>query len=287
MHEHDPQLPHPEFRISDNEQKAVNERFNKETKFWSEAYERTDVLGEIYRGRQRILLGLVDSQHLPIGANVLEVGCGIGFLSLSLAQRGFQVYAIDSASVMVEKAKSTVNCAKMENHIQVTTEDVHKLSFQSDSVDLAVGLGVVVWLHNLTMALAEVHRVLKPGGHLIMSVDNSCSVRLRGWLNFSAILTEAISRAIRKLHLTQEPLKESEAKAHFYSPSEFETYLKQAGFQKIIYVGFGFGPFTIADREVNKTLGIAVHQKLQKYSERRLRFLKRYSSQLIFKATKQ
>lgn len=47
-----------------DEQRLVDERFNSETAVWCENYRRRDVLGEIYRGRQVVLLGLVDELGL-------------------------------------------------------------------------------------------------------------------------------------------------------------------------------------------------------------------------------
>jgi ubiquinone/menaquinone biosynthesis C-methylase UbiE len=270
----------------DDAQKAVDERFNSETAFWSEANKRTDVLGEIYRGRQRILLELVDELDLPANARVLEVGCGVGFLSVILAQRGFVVTATDNASAMAESAKMRVGRARMESRVQVTVQDVHNLTIPSNSIDLVAGLGVVVWLHDLRRALAELCRVLKPGGNLIVSVDNISSVRMRSMLDFPVIFRGVARRTLEKAHLLLPKPAERTAEAHFYSAREFEMHLRQAGFEELRYVGFGFGPFTWWGRELPPRLGVSVHSKLQKYSDRRVPFLKRVSSQLLFLATK-
>lgn len=268
-----------------DQQRLVDERFNAETTFWRDANKRRDMFGENYRGRQAILLRLVDSLDLSTRARVLDVGCGPGFLALTLADRGFQVDAIDHAPAMVEMARLQVKRPSMEHRVQVDVGDAHDLSYPDGTFDLIVGLGVVVWLHDLNKGLAEFGRTLKPGGHLVLSVDNSYSYRLRGLLDLPGTIRSAIKRASGKLGL-QRKTRLDAAKVHFYSINEFDGYLREAGLEKVKHVSYGFGPFTWDGREVFPDAGVLIHLRLQEYSEQRFRALEKFGSQLVFLAAK-
>jgi ubiquinone/menaquinone biosynthesis C-methylase UbiE len=267
-------------------QRFVDERFNSDTTFWREAYTRRDVFGEIYRGRQTVLLKLVDELSLAKKARVLDVGCGWGFLSISLAHRGFLVNSVDHASRMVEIARTQVKHAGLEDRIIVNVGDAHNFAFPSDSFDLVVGLGAVPWLHDLKKALAEFERVLKTGGHLVLSVDNSRSARLHWWLDFPAALRSLTRRGLRKMNLTPPEVKKNVAFSHRYSVEEFSKYLRAAGFETIKYNGVGFGPFTFFGQQIFPNAGVLLNLKLQQYSTKRFRFLNKFASQFVILAIK-
>jgi ubiquinone/menaquinone biosynthesis C-methylase UbiE len=269
-----------------SEQQNVDAKFNTETSFWREAYNRPDVLGEIYRGRQAVLLEIVDGLGLSNGASVLDVGCGAGFLSISLADRGFSVDAVDHASAMVKMAKLNVKRANLESRVRVNVADVHNLPFPTSSYDLVAELGVVVWLHDLRKALAEFKRVLKPGGFIVLSVDNSWSAHMRGWIDFPALLRSGLNRTLENFGLLPLQSLKGTPKSYFYSADEFGRRLREAGFEDVRYLGFGFGPFTWFGREVFPSVGVSVHLKFQRYSEERLRVLGKFGSQLVFSARK-
>jgi len=275
---------HTELSFYD-EQQNVDKKFNAETAYWQKVYKRTDVLGEIYRGRQTVLLKIVDSLGFSNDANILDVGCGAGFLSISLANRGFIVDTVDNALAMVGMAELNVKRLGLESRVRVKAGDVHRLPFPAASFDLVIGLGVVVWLHDLDKALSEFRRVLKPGGFVVLNVTNSWSEIIRWWFDMPNLLRCKVNQTLKKVGLMQTRLK-GIPKRRYYSADEFGRYLCEAGFEKVEYSGFGFGPFTWFGREIFPRVGVLTQLKLQNYSESRLRFLKKFSSQLVFSAKK-
>src|SRR5436853_19104 len=60
---------------------------------------------EVLAERQAAALNWIEGLGLKPEARVLEIGCGAGFLSVALAQRGLRVQAIDPAEAMVELAR--------------------------------------------------------------------------------------------------------------------------------------------------------------------------------------
>jgi len=106
------------------------------------------------------------------------VGGGAGWATLELAHRGYSVHSTDSSAEMVALAAKAVEAADLGGVVGVSVADVHDLPFEAGSVDVLLALGVLPWLYSPQRALAEVSRVLAPGGHAILSADNR--LRLNG-----------------------------------------------------------------------------------------------------------
>jgi ubiquinone/menaquinone biosynthesis C-methylase UbiE len=100
------------------------------------------------------------------GDQVLEVGCGCGYLSLELARSGRQVTGVDIASVAIEQAKKHAERLPSGAAEFVCVNGL-KLPFPSDSFDLVFSVEVLEHLHEADVPryLAGAFRVLRPGGH--------------------------------------------------------------------------------------------------------------------------
>ena len=96
---------------------------------------------------------------------VLELGCGIGFVSTYLADSyNFVVYGTDYDVDQVQIAKKLQ--PKIERlHFQV--EDAAKLSFEDSSIDLVLSQNVFHHVPDWEVAIQEIVRVLRSGGYLI------------------------------------------------------------------------------------------------------------------------
>jgi SAM-dependent methyltransferase len=92
---------------------------------------------------------------------VLDAGCGDGFMTRSIAAS--TVVGIDSSPGMVEQAVS--------HGVDARVGDLHDLPFPDDDFDVVVCSGVLHHLHDIDRAVAEIARVLRPGGRLV-AVEN-------------------------------------------------------------------------------------------------------------------
>jgi len=91
---------------------------------------------------------------LEAGQRVLEVGCGSGHLTTRLANRGVDIVGIDANPNTVEVSGSDrVLCMRGED-----------LEFPDDEFDAIVSVHAIEHIPELEAALAEMARVLKPGG---------------------------------------------------------------------------------------------------------------------------
>src|SRR5262249_33853133 len=110
---------------------------------------------------------------------------GAGFLSVALAQRGLRVHAIDSAETMIELTRQQAAESGVTDLLSVGAGDVYALAFKDDSFDLVVALGVIPWLERPELAIGEMARVSRPGGHITLTVDNRSALMylLDPWMN--------------------------------------------------------------------------------------------------------
>jgi SAM-dependent methyltransferase len=98
-------------------------------------------------------------------ASVLEVGCGWGELAEWVAREtGAQVVATDLSERMVELAR--------ERGLDARVADVQELPFPDGAFDVVVAAWMLYHVPELDRGLAEVARVLRPGGRLV-AVTNS------------------------------------------------------------------------------------------------------------------
>lgn len=121
------------------------------------------------------------------GGNVLEIGCGQG-VGTKLIQKLFKpkkITAIDLDPKMVERAKERVKSKTI--HFQ--QGDASKLTFKDDQFDAIFDFGILHHIPNWKDAIRELHRVLKPGGEVILEDLSIESFRLPifGWLLYAIL----------------------------------------------------------------------------------------------------
>jgi len=100
--------------------------------------------------------------ELPAG-RVLDAACGTGRHSAWLAARGHQVIGVDSSPDMLAGARVRVPAADLREG------DLTALPVPDDHVDLVVCALALAHLPDLRPAFAELARVLRPGGHLVVT----------------------------------------------------------------------------------------------------------------------
>src|SRR3989344_2312006 len=101
------------------------------------------------------------------GKKIIDVGCGQGFFSRLLAEKGATVTGVDSAGALLEIAK------KESKNIKYVKADAHNLSFaKTGEFDMALCVLSLQNMENLKTALGEISRVLKSNGRLIAVLNH-------------------------------------------------------------------------------------------------------------------
>src|SRR5260221_13254232 len=154
------------------QQEKVGAYFQSMSSYWTDIYASGSVQGKVYRERQAAALAWIDSLALVPGSKVLEIGCGAGFLSVALAQRGLRVHAIDPAEAMVELARRHAVEAGTAELLSVDLGDICALAFEDGCFDLVIAIGVMAYLKRPELAIQEMARVIRPGGHVILTAGN-------------------------------------------------------------------------------------------------------------------
>ena len=113
------------------------------------------------------------------GSSIVDVGCGIGAHSVRLANRGFRVTGIDFAQGVLDQAKSRVEILGLSDRVQFQQQDLLELTLPADSYDYVLCWGVLMHIPNVELAIAELMRIVKPGGKLIIGEGNMHSLQAR------------------------------------------------------------------------------------------------------------
>ena len=118
------------------------------------------------------------------GRRVLDLGCGIGVLSCLLARKGALTTAVDITQQGVDLTRQNAGAQQVD--VEVVRADAENLAFRDASFDFVLSWGVIHHSSSTEGALAEVARVLKPGGKGLVMVYHKSSIvyYLRGlwWL---------------------------------------------------------------------------------------------------------
>jgi len=98
--------------------------------------------------------------------DVLDLGCGEGHVARRLARAGARVHAIDPVSALLDAATAAEHDDPLG--IRYNRDDAAELrTVETNSADLVCAVLVLHHVHDLSAALTQVHRVLRPGGVLV------------------------------------------------------------------------------------------------------------------------
>ncbi|MER7363745.1 class I SAM-dependent methyltransferase [Nonomuraea wenchangensis] len=108
------------------------------------------------------------------GRRILDAGCGAGPLFAELRERGAVVTGVDASAGMLELARRRLGA---DADLRVV-DLAGPLPFEDDTFDDVVASLVLHYLEDWGPTLAEIRRVLKPGGRLLVSVDHPFVITL-------------------------------------------------------------------------------------------------------------
>jgi SAM-dependent methyltransferase len=135
---------------------------------WSETY---DAPLRLFPVEEPVMHRLLDP--LP-ASDVLDAACGTGRYSAWLADRGHRVVGVDSSPAMLARARDKLPQCEFRDG------DLEALPLDADAVDIVVCALALVHLPALDRAAAELARVVRPGGRVIVSDVHPFPVLL-GW----------------------------------------------------------------------------------------------------------
>jgi SAM-dependent methyltransferase len=243
--------------------------FETDASYWRDVYGESGTQAEVFRDRHAGALDWIAELGPARGASALEVGCGAAYLAVELVRRGMRVEAIDNSPAMVELARRTAAEAGVADDLHVAIGDVHHLSFPDESFDLVVAIAVLPWIARVPPAVAEMARVLRPGGHLIITADNRDRLNTILDPRYNLVLAPlrvSLGGALARLGLRRASPYPS---ATYHGRGFIDRSLAAAGLDKVKGRTIGFGPFTFFGRGLTSArLGTSLHHRLQRLADR-------------------
>jgi ubiquinone/menaquinone biosynthesis C-methylase UbiE len=258
-------------------QKSVDKYFEATAKGWDEIYELDTLYARIHQERGRIVLSMAGSVALPAESRVLEIGCGAGLATVALAERGYAVEAVDTVRDMLLTTMARATRAAVADRIRVIQASADHLPYANDQFSLVLAIGVLPWLGCIRKALMEFIRVTKPGGCLIVNVDNLW--RLHELLDPRL---HPVHRRLRHyLHnVLRLPVKVPPTQR--CSARQFNRLIGELQCTKVDEKMLGFGPFSFLGRPfLSEILNIKVNKFLQRCADRQLPIIRSTAAQYI------
>jgi SAM-dependent methyltransferase len=159
-------------------------------------------------------LAEVDAVH-----RVLDVGTGPGALAFVAAPRVRHVTAIDFSPGMIAEVHKRLERESLAN-VTALVMDAQTLAFPDDSFDVVFSLFAFMFFPDRPRVFAEIRRVLRPGGKLVMATWASIDRRPLMKLGF-----DALAEALPELPPPQ--------KGDLQTPLECEAEMRDAGFEAV------------------------------------------------------
>lgn len=180
-------------------------------------------------------------------ATVLDIGCGSGRVAARLHDRGFEVTGLDRSGALVAVGRAAFP------ELEFVVGDITDAPLRSGQFDYAFfahyGLDYVLPAADRRAALAEIRRVLKPGGIAVVSSHNSWYLKLRlGLLRNPTNWPRLFSR--RKAE--RVPL--GEVDIYFASPRHQRHQFEACGFSVVDIVGKRESALRLFERELHFVL---------------------------------
>lgn len=147
------------------------------------------------------------------GLQAVDVGSGTGTWAIALAQRGAVVSAVDISAAMLAVARQKARQAGVA--ISLSRADARQLPLATASCDLASALLVLEFVPEPRAVLAELARVLRPGGICLLAALNRRSI----WA------------VLRRLGAWARPSIWRQAR--FFTVTELEAMLRAAGLNPV------------------------------------------------------
>jgi len=170
-------------------------------------------------------------ERVPLAdAKVIDVGCGGGILSESMAHKGADVTGIDLADAPLSVARlHALETGADVEYRAISAEDCAEE--QSGQFDCVTCLEMLEHVPDPASTVAACAKLVKPGGRVFFSTLNR---NPKSWL-FAIVGAEYVLRLLpRGTHDWQK----------FIKPSELDSYCRQAGLRVDEIIGLTYNPIT-------------------------------------------
>ncbi len=157
----------------------------------------------------------LDFLELKPGERVLDLGCGRGLETIAagkLVGKAGLAVGLDLTPEMVQKAVENAGVEKV-NNIEFAVGNIEELLFEDESFDAIISNCVINHAKNKQLVYQEIHRILRPGGRIVIS--------------------DATSKLPLPEHIKNDPAQWAACFGGAVTEWEYLQIIKNAGFPKI------------------------------------------------------
>ena len=190
-------------------------------------------------------------------ATVLDFGCGKGLQAIINSYKFNKIICIDPKEESITIARKNILNKIRRGEIQYYAKKVEEMGFENDFFDGIVSYCVLEHIENYSAVLAELFRIVKPGGWILLSIDSLAVIEDPVLLQKHATQFHVVK------YFRMNEIKEICANAGFQNiqaqPILVSSYAEEL-FKKALDVSFQFGVFTgfIA------TIKLFIHERFKK-----------------------
>ena len=182
--------------------------------FWDKAAGLYDLFEMVYNGKVYKGLAMKVAEFIESADDVLECACGTGMISRHIAPKCHSLIATDVSEGMMKQAKK--HCSRFQN-VTIQKADIMALEWREGTFDKVVAGNVIHLLDDPHGALAELLRVCKKGGLVIIPT----------YINI--VDTGKVSLAARALEILGVNFKRE------FNFDSYRQFFADAGFKDVEY----------------------------------------------------
>ncbi len=159
---------------------------------WETVYHNRDLDG-FY---EEVFDRLVDRLGAGPDATLLDAGCGYCLHAARLARRGLRVTGCDFSEAALAEARRYLEERRLADRVDLRRGNLLSLPFPDGSFDFVCCWGVLMHIPEVERALAELVRVVRPGGRIGVVENNDRSLHVRMWEPTLRAFKRAIGRPL-------------------------------------------------------------------------------------------
>ncbi len=195
---------------------------------WSESYDRCILQWLLFGPSHRAILGRIKARFGDRPLKVLDVGCGTGLFAARIRESlpGAKVWGVDLVAGMLTKGAE--RWKRLAGNVTPVQGDSERLPFSNGSFDVVTCANSFHHYPHQDRAIAEMRRVLRPGGSLIPVAGDRDA--LHGWFIYDVCVASV------------------EGAVHHASRARVRSLMEQAGFAEVDQkVHRGVAPFLLTE----------------------------------------
>lgn len=169
--------------------------------------------------------------HVGQGRSLIDIGCGTGEFIVHLRERFNKLVGIDMNSYAIEFTAKRVG---KDRNILLECGELESLHFPAEHFEVCLCLDVLEHVKDLPPLLEEIHRILRPGAEIIVTVPNWYDIIISGIFRMDPLHINTFT-PWRWMRL----LKRAGFKIKFYRAVDFPILKSDLLARKIYFLGMG------------------------------------------------